>query len=477
MTETPHVPMRLPGHNHRRRRARWALALCIATLCPCAPGCSHAPDSADRGTVSAELYDRTGFELGDIGGRDDFSPLSGGEPLSEDGAVTLALLNNAAFQEQLADLGLSRADVIQAGLIANPDAQVLFPLGPKQLEATITAPIESLWLRGPRVRAARRLAEQKAAGLTQLALDLIRDVRLAYAELDLAKRRLALFEESSALRARVASIARARVRAGDALRLEEVGARVDAVRAEQEARSLAHGVTIAEERLRALLGAGRERATLRTAALPDAALVDWDVESLVAGAVAGRPDVRAAERGVTAARERAALARYDWLNVAVIGDANGEGSEGFEAGPGVKFTLPLFNQNQGNIARAEAEAERAARRHRTLVDRVILDVREAAVRYAQARDDLRAWRGRILPALAEVVELASRAYENGETPLVQALDTNRQLLDGRVREAQLVADLRRARAELERSVGRRLDVSPVSATGPAATRPGDPEQD
>lgn len=475
MTETPHAPARLAGHGRRRCGAWWPSALCIATLCACTPGCSHEPDSADRDTVSAALYDRTGFELGDVGGRDDFSPLSAGEPLSEDGAVTLALLNNAAFHEQLAGLGLSRADVIQAGLIANPDAQVLFPLGPKQLEATVTAPIESLWLRGPRVRAAQNLSDQKAAGLTQLALDLIRDVRLAYAELDLAKRRLALFEESSALRARVASIARARVRAGDALRLEEVTAQVDAVRAEQEARSLAHGVRIAEERLRALLGAGRERVPLVTAALPDAALVDWDVESLVAGAVAGRPDVRAAEIGVTAARERAALARYDWLNVSAIGDANEDGDEGFEAGPGVKFTLPLFNQNQGNIARADAEAELAARRHQTLVDRVILDVREAAVRYAQARDDLSAWRGRILPALAEVVELAGRAYENGETPLVQVLDTNRQLLDGRAREAQLVADLRRARAELERSVGRRLDVSAAVAS-PAATQPADPEQ-
>jgi cobalt-zinc-cadmium efflux system outer membrane protein len=468
MMEPPRVARRSAGRGHRKHRTALALTAWFVALSGLNTGCSNVPASAGRGTVSAELYDRTGFELGDPAGAGDFSSLNGVESLTEERAVALALLNNAAFQEQLAELGVSRADVIQAGLIANPDAQLLFPVGPKQLEATITAPLEALWLRGRRVEAARRLSEQTAARLTQLALDLVRDVRLAYAELDLEKRRLSLFEESSRLRARVASIASARVRAGDALRLEEVSAQVDAVRAAQEARSLAHAVTLAEERLRAAMGAGGERTPLATMLLPDASLVDWDVDALVAGAVAGRPDVRASETGVAAARARAALARYDWLSVSAVADANEHGDHGFEAGPGVKFTLPLFNRNQGNVARADAELVRAERRHRTVVDRVILDVREANVRYAQARDDLRAWRAEILPALAEVVELAGRAYENGDTPLVQVLDANRQLLDGRGREAQLVADLRRARAELERSVGRRLDVAP--AHGAATTR-------
>jgi cobalt-zinc-cadmium efflux system outer membrane protein len=74
----------------------------------------------------------------------------------------------------------------------------------------------------------------------------------------------------------------------------------------------------------------------------------------------------------------------------------------------------------------------------------------------------------VRPALEDVVALAERAYQAGETSLVQVLDASRQLLDARVREAQAATDLRRARAELERSVGRRLggDAGAAAATEP-----------
>jgi cobalt-zinc-cadmium efflux system outer membrane protein len=57
------------------------------------------------------------------------------------------------------------------------------------------------------------------------------------------------------------------------------------------------------------------------------------------------------------------------------------------------------------------------------------------------------------------------------------LETTRQLLDSRLRQEQLRAELRRAWADLERSVGRRLDAEPPievprRATGPTgATGP------
>ena len=182
---------------------------------------------------------------------------------------------------------------------------------------------------------------------------------------------------------------------------------------------------------------------------------------------------------------RASLARVDWLNLSFVADANERGSKGFEAGPGFRFTLPIFNQNQGAIARADAEVERADRRGGRLTDRV--DPRRArgrTLRYRQARDDLAAWRTRRpAGAGARRYGLARAGVRAGQTPQVQVLDTNRQLLDARGREAQAAADARRAWAELERSVGRRLDdvvgdrcQRPTRAGRPSAARPpaGDP---
>lgn len=79
-----------------------------------------------------------------------------GRPLSDDDVAAIALWNNAAFQEVLAELGLARADVILAGQLTNPSFFMLFPAGPKQLEFYAKLPLEALWLRstsGERMRA------------------------------------------------------------------------------------------------------------------------------------------------------------------------------------------------------------------------------------------------------------------------------------------------------------------------------------
>ena len=446
------------AHPSDRRR----LCAAVALLLVFTPGCGHSRHSPTeaRQAVETGLAQRTGFAIQLEPDR--ARPLEQPAALSEQDAVELALRRNALFREQLADLRLSWADVVQAGQLTNPDLQFLFPLGPKQAEATLTVPLEFLWLRGRRLGAARAASDRTVEQLVQAGLDLVRDVRLAYAELALAHRRQALTSEAADLRQRVADLAAARVRAGDAAPLDAVTARADAVRARQDAARLAYDASVAEERLRALLGLGGDRAAIQLVAEEpgkDSGWVDAPADTLVERAVEDRPDVRGAELAVASAKQRAKLARTELFNFAAVADYNQRGSDGAEAGPGLKMTLPLFNLNQGNIARADAELQRALAQKDTLRDRIILEVREAHARSAQARQDLQAWRTQLLPALREAVRLSERAYQAGETPFVQVLDANRQLLDGQVREAQVEADLRRARAELERAVGRRLDVA------------------
>ncbi len=118
--------------------------------------------------------------------------------LTQDEAVAIALWNNPDFQVQLANLGFARADLVEAGLLQNPVLSLLFPLGPKQLEATLRWPLEVLWQRPRRVAAAEIAAESVAAGLEQDGLTLVSDVKLAYAEYALAQDRIVLAERALA---------------------------------------------------------------------------------------------------------------------------------------------------------------------------------------------------------------------------------------------------------------------------------------
>jgi cobalt-zinc-cadmium efflux system outer membrane protein len=384
------------------------------------------------------------------------------ERLTEEAAVLLALWNNALFQEQLADLGIARGDLVQAGLLPNPEFVYYFPAHEKPLKYLFDFPLEALWLRPIRMQAAARESSRVCDRLTQTALDLIRDVRQAYADLLLARGRVRVAEEAVRLRTQIARLAAAKVEAGDISPQEAATARVDALLSEQDLARVRYDMALAEERLRLLLGLGAVRAPLQLDDTPPPLGADPDAEALTAFAVASRADALASEQGVAAAAERLRLARLGWVRLLGIGDATSGRNTGHEFSPAFRFTVPIFNWNQGNIARAEAELERAERNRVTVRNLIISDVHQAHYRYTQARAELDVLEGRVRPEVEAAIRRAELAYREGNTPYVVVLETTRQLLDSRLRREVLQSELRRSWADLERSVGRRLDFPPLS---------------
>lgn len=376
--------------------------------------------------------------------------------LSEEEAVAIALWNNAAFQATVTELGFASADLIVAGLLSNPSFSILFPLGPKQLEFAATFPLEALWLRPKRVSLARMNEKRVAESLIQNGLDLVRNVQVAYSDSIFTQDRARLAEQGAELWTNIAALAQARLRAGDISELETTSVRVEALRAIEEAKRATHDRTIARDRLHALLGLGQQRADYQCTDI-ERVPIDRTVDELVREALAARPDLRAAELGMEAAGKRAGLARAEIFALSGIIDANASGKQGFEIGPGAQLPIPIFNRNQGAVARAKAELEWAAWNYAAVRNQIDLEVRESYTKLRQANDDLEQWRKNILPPLEEAVRQAQKSYEVGEMSLLLVHENSRQLLSARVRQAEVAADFRRARAELERSVGHRLE--------------------
>jgi len=377
--------------------------------------------------------------------------------LSEEDAVRLALLNNAAFRELLADLGLGRAAVIQARQLTNPDFSVLFPVGWKQLEFTLSVPVETLWLRPRRTKMAQEESQRIAERLVQDGLNLIRDVHVAYADLVLARQRAQLSEENARLRERMAELAEARQRAGTASRLDVKTARIDALLEQEQAARLKHDVELARQRLRNVLGMEFQEIKVEPVGPPPPLKLAFGADALVETALQMRPDLWAAQWAAEAAADKARLARHDYFQVsALLPNLKQPGKNGVDIGPGLKFTVPIFHQNQAAIARAEAELDKAQRACETLREKVALEVRQAHTRFLQAQEDLERWDRDIVPALEQAVRMSAKAYESRSTSLLLMLENTRLLLTAQVRRAEAAAELRRAAAELERSVGWRL---------------------
>lgn len=446
------------------RPTRGLILACLAFA-----GCATSP-ACDRACVSQKVAGRFGQPLG-AGPRADRvivpDGIEYGRPLAEDQAVLLALWNNAALHEALVELDLTRADLVQAGLLPNPELFYSFPVPDRAYRYLLDFPIEALWLRPFRLKVAAADNARACERVTQLALDLIRDTRVAYTDLQLARDQVKVAERAVELRGGIAKLAEARLKAGDASRLDVSTARIDALQAEQDLARARGEVAAVQERLRNLTGLSGFTFPLTTDDTPFDPRTDVPAEALVAEAVVTRPDILAADHAAAAAAERVRVARLGWFRLLGILDATSGRAEGHEFGPAFRVTLPIFNQGQGLKARAEAEFEQLDRRRLTVHNQIVQDVRTAYARYRQARVELDLVRGKTRPEVEAAIRQAEGAFKEGHATYLIVLESNRQLITTLAREAQLMADLRRAWAELERAVGRRL-VAP--------TRPETPER-
>ena len=385
--------------------------------------------------------------------------------LTQDEAVAIALWNNPEFQVLLASLGFARADLVEAGLLQNPVLSLLFPWGPKQFEATLRWPVELLWQRPRRVAAAQKAAESVAAALEQDGLTLVSDVKLAYAEFGLAQDRVTLSERALAELNAIAMLMDSRFQAGDISQLEARVASIDAARARQDVERARLDAVLRATELLARLGLALEPAPTPPRLNP-APLVQCAVTATVlTDALASRPDVRAAELTVEAAGSRLGWERSRVLTLTAVLDANGAGTEGFELGPGIDMGIPLFNRNQGNITRAQAELQRASSQYLAVRQRVATEVRVAAAQYDQASAAAAEWRKTVLEPLEQQVAVADRAFNEGEVAYLFVIEMNRRLIDARLRTREAEADIARALARLERAVGRRCDTTEGGRTG------------
>ena len=437
---------------------------------------------AQTANVSKQVEARTGHSLNPQTKSGGYALPEGvllDDGVTEDEAVAIALWNNPALQAEMTAMGLARADVIQAGLLTNPQLTMIFPFSFRILEAVANWPIEAIWQRPKRVAAAKLEQERIGETLVTRALDLVRDVRLAYAEYAAAQTRSGIAEEIRRERSEIAVIVNARLRAGDIGEMETSASITEARLAEERAARFTQDAALAKERLRSLLGfendahapnfiapqlqlapAASQIISVQASMAPDvtssSTIESEPLNKLITQAIEARPELKAGELAIEAAGARAKWERSRIIAVTAIAKEYGRGANGFEQGPGLLIDLPIFNRNQGNISRAEAEIERAAKQLIAARQRVVADVREAYIQLTQAREAHQLWRARVLPPLERDIRLAETAFRSGDVAYLFVLETARRYSDERLREADYQAATRRALAQLERSVGRRL---------------------
>lgn len=385
--------------------------------------------------------------------------LNSDQPLSIDEAVQTALSNNDAFHATLAQMGMADGDYLQSTLLTNPNFATMIPIGAKQWEWTLFVPIEAFLLRPENMDLADKDRERVAHQLVQTGLTLVRDVQVAYTNLALATEQHQLALESQQIREDVKALTEKRLEDGDIAELEAIQARVDALNAKANAGLLQQNVSVAQQRLALLMGIPDQADHLHAIAVPDCQSPFQSIDELIAHAVSNRPDLKAAEWAVAAAERRCSLARKAWWRFDGVTDYNGNGDNGPEAGPGLRFDIPIFNKNEGGVMRACAELEAAKYTRDQIHDQIVSQVRLASTQAKQAEDNFNALKAEVLPALADALGIAKKGFEDGGTSYLLVLQTTSQYVDVKSRMLDQAAAICVASVELELSCGGLLRTS------------------
>ena len=323
-------------------------------------------------------------------------------PLSADDAVQVALLNNRGLQAAFFELGISEADRVQAGRLANPGFSF------SRLKRGTEVELE----RGLHLNLARLLAmpmvdrmEQRRFEQTQqqaisTVLNIASETRKAYFMTVGADETVRYMRQVQDAAEAGAELARRMAAVGNWNKLQQ--AREQSFYADA-ALNLARAVqaqTSAREKLTRLMGAWGEQAAFKLPdRLPDLPASALDLPNVEQTAMQQRLDVQAARWSAEQTAKNLGLTRTTrFINVLELGLLNNRSNEaptqrGYEIG----FELPLFDWGGARVAKAEAiymqAVEQAAQ---TAID-ARSEVREAYLGYRSRYDMARHFRDEIVP--------------------------------------------------------------------------------
>lgn len=351
-----------------------------------------------------------------------------------------------------------------AKLYANPEVSIA--AGPRIGNGRVGVDVQvSVWQqvqiageRKARMAAADRLRTLTDADIEQIRWGVHCDVHAAFHQALVDRERAALAANVVAFQEEVLRIVEKQIAAGETAKLNLRLAEAEAAQARQLRLAADQAYLVSRIRLAQLAGWPATRPP-KAAGNPDTPRDVPPAESLLASARSELPLLRAREAAVDEARARAQVARRERIPRPSFGvQYQREGNPAPESPynivlGGVSLTIPSFQVNQGERARANADvrvanAELAS--SRALLEGQIVQARSEVV---AASERVRSYGTEILPRFEENLVLLRRSFELGNIDLLE-------LSVGRERFMQIQSDALVAQldyfvalAALERVVG------------------------
>lgn len=397
--------------------------------------------------------------------------------LTLDAAIAQMMATNLDLGALRYELPQAEADVLTAGLRANPilymDTQFIpygsfsskRPGGPGQYDINITHPLDLSHKRKARLNVARSAQRVIEAQYQDVVRRQIGNLYRAYVDLQAARMNhrsamAAVRAQERLVDAAIQKLGRTTV-AADALRRS---VQLDKARVALD--DATDSLGDAREAIGLLLNLPPEQVDVLEpqGALEDRSQLPPPIEELTRVALTERGDLNAARLGLTRARAEVRLARANRLDDVFLfyDPITYQDNRPFHAlsatswDVGLAIPLPIYNRNQGNIARANSNVSQTEAELAGLERRVLSEVRQANREYLSSRRALDRLEQSVVPQARAARARADSEFASGKMKLADYVDH----LDDEGDTARLYRDAlvrhRRSMLDLNTAIGLRL---------------------
>jgi len=398
------------------------------------------------------------------------APAGGQTRITLDEAIRLSLLHNHALQAVRTTIQQSTAEEITANLRPNPalglDAQFLPIFQPDQFsgdyidqQAQFDAGVSYLFERGKkrqhRLQAARDITAVTRSQVSDTERQVVFNVGQQFVDVLLAESTLEFAQQDLDSFQKTVDISNERLRVGDLSQGDYLKIKLQLLQFQSDVAGAKLAKIQSLAALRQLLGFESVPDDYDVQGTLEYQPVHADVASLKTLAAMNRPDLRAAQLGVTAAESQLALQKANG-KVDITGTFNYTHTAGVNSGAFYyNMPLPIFDRNQGEIQRAQFAIAQAQEQASETAQQVSTDVISAYANLQTNDQIIQLYQGGYVDQAKESRDISEYAYQKGAASLLDYLDAERTYRANQLAYRQALASYMLALEQMRQAVGAR----------------------
>ena len=379
----------------------------------------------------------------------------------------LFIRSNPTLRAQEQSIVSNRAAEVTAALRPNPTLQndtTSATLG-------IYQEFETGGKRGARIQSAKLNTAISQTDAADARRSLTLSLRMAFIAALQAKSDLQFAQENLAAYQRTVDINRQMLQQGEIARADFLRIELQTLQFQTDLDDATLELKTAKASLRGLLGASNLPDDFDVQGDLKAIPFDRNLDELKKLALLNRPDLKSAETGKQKAAADFRLARANrWpdptVGMSFLHTGNefpgpgwfepfypkGAASNGMGIGL-ASIPLPIFDRNQGEIARAKSEELRSALLAQAAENQVIQDVESAYAQFVSARERLKLYEDTYLGEAKESLDIEDFSFHKGGASILDYLDAQRTYRATQLAYRQQLAAYLNALAQLQSAAG------------------------